>query len=491
MGDVLEPADAHAASDAAPTVASVSKRSFWGSLVTRTLPKYSGAHGVGVVDIEVPAESPRTFGSFEHSRMPGQAAGLALETVLFTMFYPAVITSDCKERSVWFPKLKQTVNGFLRMASIVPNWLHRMVAFPIAAAAVYGTTFPASNGATLKAPLPDKKWPVIIFSHGVGCSRLMYSAICGELASRGYIVAAVEHRDGTGPSSSIRTPQGKSKVLDFLNWKDLHWPNLHPQPADDTILRHAQLELRIAEFGLTLSVLELITTGQNIENLSILAPQWDWSRWKDAIDVENPIVMGHSLGGSAAIKAAADPSFPFTHCIAEDPAIQRLEPWQSSIPIPLLVINSEEFAVGMDGGDFTRLIYVFDTAPQESSYIFNLPGGRHPSFSDIHLILPGFINGCMGLHGSPESILELSVKTTIAFLRGEAGSLKNRAEQTEGEQVRPIGVPGRLQFYASSVDLRLNKEGTASRGRSDSTMTDSASRFGGSSVALNADRESL
>ena len=43
------------------------------------------------------------------------------------------------------------------------------------------------------------------------------------MASRGYVVAAIEHRDGTGPSSRITNAEGQQKILDWLDWKDLQY----------------------------------------------------------------------------------------------------------------------------------------------------------------------------------------------------------------------------------------------------------------------------
>lgn len=61
----------------------------------------------------------------------------------------------------------------------------------------------------------------MIFSHGLGGSRQTYSHFCGEMASRGYVVCAIEHRDGTSPTTSIVSIDGHVESLDFLQWSDI------------------------------------------------------------------------------------------------------------------------------------------------------------------------------------------------------------------------------------------------------------------------------
>jgi hypothetical protein len=110
----------------APKLHEVSRRSPFGALLSRTLPSYTGSYDVGVCDIEVPVER-QTFGNFAHKSMPNKPAGLTLDTVLFSMFYPCEKPNSPKP-VVWFPKyvaflvIGMCVNGHFQHA---PNhrWL--------------------------------------------------------------------------------------------------------------------------------------------------------------------------------------------------------------------------------------------------------------------------------------------------------------------------------------------------------------------------------
>jgi platelet-activating factor acetylhydrolase len=46
-------------------------------------------------------------------------------------------------------------------------------------------------------------FPLIMFSHGMGGSKTACSSVCGEFASYGFIVCAVEHRDGSGARTLV------------------------------------------------------------------------------------------------------------------------------------------------------------------------------------------------------------------------------------------------------------------------------------------------
>lgn len=86
-----------------PFVSSYPKRSPLGALFSRTLPSYSGQYPVGVHDTELSVHK-QSFGHFNHISMPDAEAGLTIDTVMFTLFYPTS-SHDKSHQAVWFPRL--------------------------------------------------------------------------------------------------------------------------------------------------------------------------------------------------------------------------------------------------------------------------------------------------------------------------------------------------------------------------------------------------
>ncbi|ORY35650.1 platelet-activating factor acetylhydrolase, isoform II-domain-containing protein [Naematelia encephala] len=419
----------------APKVSSPSSHSRFGTLWSRRLPLYSGEHDVGVLDIEYPIARQR-IGSFRHKKLhTSEPAGIEIDTVLFSLFYPCNVSYEStweKGRgrgALWFPRFGPTIAGFLQMAG-KENWLVKYLAYIPAFPAVHGLKFPAYQRAPLLSKPGGGKWPVIIFSHGVGCSRLMYTHICGELASRGYVVAAVEHRDGTGPSTLITSEDGRERHVDFLRWGDLEWPDEAEQPAGDTRLRKDQLLIRLAELQGTLDTVRKITQGGFGGSHCLKASRtYDFGPWTDQLQIEDGTVClaGHSFGGTAAIAAAADPRFSPRCIIALDPAVQRLEPWKGTIKCPVLSVNSEEFT---DSDDYDRLLGLCNTVTNEK-HILSIAGTTHPSFSDVFLIVPSSIAHTTGLHLPPYQVFVTTLEAIDIFLDTpvERRSTDNKVEQ--------------------------------------------------------------
>lgn len=63
----------------------------------------------------------------------------------------------------------------------------------------WGETYPAEPGREVAGDID--KLPVVVFSHGIGTNRYLYSTLSSYLASHGFLVAAMEHTDGLASSA--------------------------------------------------------------------------------------------------------------------------------------------------------------------------------------------------------------------------------------------------------------------------------------------------
>ncbi|KAL3466080.1 platelet-activating factor acetylhydrolase, isoform II-domain-containing protein [Aspergillus heterothallicus] len=406
--------------------------------LSKELPPYTGPYRVGAIDIEAPCDG-RLIHAATHL-CDGRAA-FQLDTVLFTLYYPAAQDAPVtKPRHRWLLEpARIRGEGFARFVNI-SNWLvDRVFAFFLWAL-VGSIRIPADVDVPLRDPAapvpgsridlrtastdhllgnhlergdshsPASKYPVVVFSHGMAASRTDYTQLCGELASRGFIIAAIEHRDGSGPGSVVRrgggrqgtvlptdvsTAHGHRRVRSMRNV--LHFAShhlKHDPPLDRSTLQQAQLAFRQAEMEETVRVLRMINAGQghHVFRHNARGEGTHLAAWKGRLDIERMILAGHSYGATA---------LPIAGCVALDPG-KASGPLNSDIPVPLLIIHSHSWSrkislfMGRPHFDVVRDLAKTCLRRTGAAWFMTSLGTSHPSCTDAPVIQPLILGWATG-----------------------------------------------------------------------------------------------
>ncbi|KAM3443619.1 hypothetical protein MY4824_000505 [Beauveria thailandica] len=258
-------------------------------------PQYTGPYKVGTVDVEIPvADLPSP------SPVPAAAVDASIETIQYRVFYPAVPESAEKPIS-WLPAPQRShvsaytqfvgINQMLAgMLSFLPRYLH------------YATIPAHKNAKLLPANTDNKRWPTMIFSHGLGGNRTSYSYIAGSLASHGVVVVCPEHRDGSAVVTYVRLPDQTttSRFFPASARREVPYRRIsHDVTPAVYEAREDQLRIRLWEMGLVHEALLATDARRPFTNLNLSTPGLD--QFAGALDVQRPgslIFAGHSFGAA-------------------------------------------------------------------------------------------------------------------------------------------------------------------------------------------------
>ncbi|KAJ9132016.1 Platelet-activating factor acetylhydrolase [Pleurostoma richardsiae] len=476
----------------------------WREHIFHALPPYSGPYGVGYMEVELPADQPRTFSQIKREHRPA----LRLDTVLFSVYYPSERDPGPGEpdqqqqghrpgrrsaagRVPWLPRPRvQTCKGYAKFLSIpyLPvtayiagtSMFTKLPAFRNARLAARSPRAGSSSGEN-GAQHPEKKaeeeseppvFSVIVLSHGLGGSRTFYSSVCGELASYGFVVVALEHRDGSGARTYVNVPRdracpevasqrrrssgategagpgplapesGLKETRDYY-MVDYIFPKNNPldtsphsEQGVDIDLRRAQIEMRFAEIEEAYKALRMINEGRGEEvataNLrrkgnkgassrGLEGIQWD--EWAGRLHLENVTVAGHSFGGATAVQILRsnrrfgwvgqgillDPWGPATPAVPESA--------KEHINKPLLSVGSEAFMHWRANYDAVEEICREARAGGAPCWMLTIRGSTHLSQTDFAVLYPHWMSWFIKTLINHERAITLTNTAVLEFLK--------------------------------------------------------------------------
>ncbi|KAM6314104.1 platelet-activating factor acetylhydrolase 2, cytoplasmic [Podargus strigoides] len=345
-----------------------------GGTQSLALPQAKGPHQVGCTDVMV---------------------GHTQQGLFLRLFYPC-LPQAAPEHPLWIPR-SQYFGGMADVAQRSWHWCA-----PLLSVAVGSCRVPVSWNGALKPC--SSGYPLVIFSHGLGAFRTLYSSVCSELASWGFVVAALEHRDHSASTTYFCTAEaGREEWIPYRRV---------PQGQKEFYFRKQQVHQRAEECVRALQLFEDISSGKSVPN--VLPQDFDLSVLKDSIDLTKVAVMGHSFGGVTAVLALVkEPRFRCA--VALDAWMFPLEnALYPEVPKPVLFINTEKFQTPESIAKMKRL-----SSRNSQTKIITILGSVHHSHTDFTFLTGKLISRIFSARGTldPYKGLDITSRAALAFLQ--------------------------------------------------------------------------
>jgi dienelactone hydrolase len=260
------------------------------------------------------------------------------------------------------------------------------------------------NAPVANAP---RKFPVVLFSHGLGSTGFEYTSLIEELVSHGYVVAAVEH---TYTALAVAFPNGT--IVPF------HQETIPSDlPADERFKRM----MASAGTGISTGASDLVFVLNRLEKMNEAGPrQFPLS---GRLDLKHVAAMGHSAGADFVTRAcqlderikacvSLDGGMPPVFAFPEFPDGKRFQQ-------PVLLLEVDHTG---DRKPYSETQYN-DYLKEKEAELHRCPMGSyhvilkapklyHGSFSDYSLLsAQGAASEAVALHN-----LRLTQSFTLAFL---------------------------------------------------------------------------
>ncbi|VEN59171.1 unnamed protein product [Callosobruchus maculatus] len=329
-----------------------------------------------------PKHLPKATGPF----VPGMidvSTDYGEEGLLMRLYYPTnEKKNDPKQWMTWLPE-----NSYLRgLANVtaIPYYFLRSAIW------WYGHYYiPSLYGKKIRT---DDKLKCIIISHGLGSCRFLYSAVCYDLASYGYLVICLEHKDRSACFTyyyATKEDAQKDKKTE-IHFKHVPLGKNHYTERNQQIKIKANECSKAIDFVLQLNkgtapanVLDEVVTKYTID--------FDLKDLTGKIDVDSLTIMGHSFGAATAIYTAALRS-EIKQCIAMDPWMFPIkdENLHEKVKQPILFVNTYTFHLEANVKSMAKFLTI-----DRKDEMYTILNSTHETQTDTVFILGYWLNWFM------------------------------------------------------------------------------------------------
>ncbi|HWT75685.1 MAG TPA: hypothetical protein VN258_13350 [Mobilitalea sp.] len=369
------------------------------------LPDYQGEYPVSTVSVQLTDPSRTEI----YSAKKGDVREL-----MVTLWYPAANKKGVQKP--YFNQLKLLGPAVTKQVG-VPGFLLSYFNY-------------INTNVTVDAPVAsgEVKYPLLIFSHGMGVPTECYTSILSEIASHGYIIAAVEH-----PYSTVATVFPEGKVTTYKTPIE-SFTDEQLTELERVWLGDIEFVLRELESSENIGIDKKLLSKINYNSIGVFGHSFGGAVSYLACFQNDKIKAGINLDGSIYSLASEETQKPFLLLTTDEYA----EAIKQNTQIPDYAKLKEEQRKTLEKQGVTKEQYeitagrakaslqVFNSILNNGGYFISLEGTKHYNFTDIPLYSPAIRMMNMAGKVDERKGLELINHYVIGFfdekLKGLTGS---------------------------------------------------------------------